>query len=90
MQPTSHPRIMRARQAEIAGAAAGRAVRAIRSACARGDADRVLDVLMTAVVDFIPSNAAREAAAGRQEQCVEHVRLSAVAAASSAAISFRH
>jgi FlaA1/EpsC-like NDP-sugar epimerase len=90
MQPTSHPRIMRARQAGIAGAAAGQAVRSIRSACACGDAARVLDALMTAVIDFIPSNAALEAAAGRHEQCVEHVRLSAVAAGSSAATSFRH
>jgi hypothetical protein len=54
------------------------------------DAARVLEALMAAVTDFIPSNAARELAAGRQNQCVERAPLSAVAVASSAAISFPH
>ena len=53
-------------------------------------AARVLEALRHVVTDFIPSNAAVEAAAGGHKQCVEHVRLSAVAAASSGDISFRH
>jgi FlaA1/EpsC-like NDP-sugar epimerase len=91
MQPTSHPRILRARQAEIAVADTRRAVRAIRRACADGHAVGVLDALTHAVNDFIPSKAAVATAVGRQDSsCVEHGRLSAVAVASSADISFRH
>jgi FlaA1/EpsC-like NDP-sugar epimerase len=62
MRPTAHPRILRARQPAMPRFAVARALRAVRIACDRGDAAQALGALMDAVSDFVPSEAALEAA----------------------------
>ena len=83
MRQTKHPRVLRATQAPAPKFVVTRALRAVRIACDQGDAGMALDALIHAVSDFIPSEAAFTAA-GRKDHSrwVEHVRSSAVAAAS--------
>lgn len=73
MRPTGHPRIMRARQRAIDRPAVVSALRAIRAACARGDAAGTLNVLMDAVHDFVPSEAAIQAAGSGPAKAGPHI-----------------
>ena len=84
MRPTGHPRILRARQRAMPIEQPRNAVREIRCACVSGNAARIIDALKAAVIDFVPSPAAVAAAHAQKGQGKwgEHVRLSAVAAAS--------
>lgn len=63
MRSTPHPRILRAGQPATPPPVIARALRAVRRACARGDAAAVLDGLLAAVPDFVPSGAALALAA---------------------------
>jgi FlaA1/EpsC-like NDP-sugar epimerase len=58
MRPTSHPRILSARQPPVPAERTRAALAAARRACATGSAQKVLDVLQYLVQDFEPSAAA--------------------------------
>lgn len=62
MQATAHPRIWRARQRAVSRPVLDAAVRALRTACATGDALRALEAVCAAVDDYTPSGAAVAAA----------------------------
>jgi FlaA1/EpsC-like NDP-sugar epimerase len=62
MKKTSHPRILSARQRDVARQVVSSALRQIRRACASGDAAMVLDAIATAVPEYHPSEAAVKAA----------------------------
>lgn len=62
MRRTAHRRIWRARQQSVPRLDVYRALRALRRACARGDASAALGAIELAVTDFTPSALARSSA----------------------------
>jgi FlaA1/EpsC-like NDP-sugar epimerase len=62
MRPTSHARILSARQPQVERQAVRTALGSLRLACARGDASAALAALESGTGDYQPSEAARAAA----------------------------